>query len=279
MRPNEQAARLARREVIGLAALGTATAVLATAPVNEAGPRLRPDGTGLKRIGVLVAAHDFNPESELGIMNRGQANLFASRMPIRFRREYLTDPAHADAAIALLTELRPGAILYPSTSTSYFLGLDGEKAFKARLEGRTKGIPVIFPAMALAEALAALGVRRVGLIHPPWFGQEQHDLGTAYFRGRGIDVVYAARLTPDRAFSEVQAEEVYRWAMANIPAGVEAVIQGGNGLRIIGAIEALEASLGRPVITANQAMFWSGLKASGAPTNVLGYGKLFATAG
>ena len=55
----------------------------------------------------------------------------------------------------------------------------------------------------------------------------------------------------------------------------EAVFIGGNGLRAVGIIEALEENLGRPILTANQVAFWQALALSGSREPVVGYGRIF----
>ena len=60
-----------------------------------------------------------------------------------------------------------------------------------------------------------------------------------------------------------------------MPESAEAVFIGGNGFRAVGAIEALEEDLGRPVLTANQVILWHGLRLAGAKARVLGYGRVF----
>ena len=60
------------------------------------------------------------------------------------------------------------------------------------------------------------------------------------------------------------------------PAEADAVVIGGNGFRAVGVIAALEETLGRPVVTANQALLWGSLRAAGAdPGLISGYGCLF----
>lgn len=268
-----------RRDLIRFAGMGAATALSpnASTALTATNPRWRPDGTGLPRLGLIVADFDWNPEIEIGVINGGHANVFASRMSIS-SFQGLSDVAHADAATDQLTRLNLGAILYTGTSTSYIFGLQKEKQFKDRLESRSKGIPVVIPAMALAEAAKGLGMQRIALVHPPWFTDQTNELGRAYFRANGFDVVSARPIRPARnSMSELRAEEVYHWIVANTPPQAEAVVQGGGGLRIIGAIEALEESLGRPVITANQATFWKGLKITGARATISGYGRLLAS--
>jgi maleate isomerase len=63
---------------------------------------------------------------------------------------------------------------------------------------------------------------------------------------------------------------------AQVPASAQAVLTGGNGFRAVGAIEALEEDLGRPVLTANQVAFWNALRAAGVLAPVPHYGRIFA---
>ncbi len=70
--------------------------------------------------------------------------------------------------------------------------------------------------------------------------------------------------------------ELYDWARKRVPADAEAVFIGGNGMRAIGAIQALEEDLGRPVLTANQVTFWQALRLLGVRAPIPGYGQLIA---
>jgi maleate isomerase len=81
-------------------------------------------------------------------------------------------PPHVDTAAELLAAAPLHAIIYAFTSSSYLLGPDADPALKARLEQRTRGIPVVFPAVAAVEALRVCGLRRLALILPPWFSEE-----------------------------------------------------------------------------------------------------------
>jgi maleate isomerase len=99
--------------------------------------------------------------------------------------------------------------------------------------------------------------------------------GNDYFASGGFAVVYCARMTPTRRFTEVAPAEVYAWTTANVPREAEGVFIGGNGLRAIGAIEALEDTLGRPVLTANQVAFWQALRVVEMTAAVRHYGRIF----
>jgi len=88
-------------------------------------------------------------------------------------------------------------------------------------------------------------------------------------------VLSCARITPERAFTEVPPAEIYEWVRTNVPRHAEAVFIGGNGLRAIGAIEALEEELGRPVLTANQVALWQALRVVGVASKRVEYGRVF----
>ncbi|NDZ71929.1 maleate cis-trans isomerase, partial [Streptomyces sp. SID10362] len=52
----------------------------------------------------------------------------------------------------------------------------------------------------------------------------------------------------------------------------------GNGIRAVGTIAGLEETVGFPVLTANQVLFWHALHAaggSGAAARITDYGALF----
>ena len=63
-----------------------------------------------------------------------------------------------------------------------------------------------------------------------------------------------------------------------MPKEADAVLIAGNGLRAIGVIDALEETLRRPVLTANQVTLWAALKRIESPPQVTEFGQLFRAA-
>ena len=213
---------LNRRQFLNRASIVAASAVISrsNAALVAQGP-WRGDGTGMARIGLLVPSHDFNPESEIWAMAPKGVAILASRMDrgtLPFVK-YISDASHADAAIGLLKTLKLRVILYAYSGTSYAMGLAGEEAFRARLVARVQGVPIVLAATALSEALRALNVHRLAVVHPPWYPEELNDMGKAYFSARGFEIVSCARITPARELTEVEAEEVHGWIAANTPSG------------------------------------------------------------
>jgi maleate isomerase len=182
-----------------------------------------------------------------------------------------------DEAVDRLVGLGPRAILFAYTSSTYALGAAADRQVQARLEQRAGGVPVIFTCAAAAAAFRALGATRISLVHPPWFSETSNDQGAAYWHDVGFEVVQSARLRPSRSFTEVAPAEIFEFVSAETPSTSEAVFIGGNGLRAVGAIRALEERLRRPVLSANQVLFWAALRAVGGVEGSTAYGRLFTT--
>jgi maleate isomerase len=256
----------------------------------------QPDGWGWRaRIGVLTAHTGVCPESEFAAMAPEGVSVHASRVPfeaapggvmdptlaLQSARAF-ADPPHVDDVAEVLAAAPLSAIAFCFTASSYARGPADDAELKARLEGRTRGIPVAVAVASAAVALRALRARRVALIHPPWFSAELNALGREYFGQQGFEVVHAAPYEAEAAGGPRPVHErvldpgaLYEWARSHVPPSAEAVYIGGNGFRAVGAIDTLEQDLGRPVLTANQAAFWHALRLSGARAPVVGYGQIF----
>jgi maleate isomerase len=267
-----------RRQVLGVTAVGMTAELLAHRSLLAAASaeNWRPDGIGsIARIGVVTPAFDPVPESETWAMAPKGVSIHAAR--VRYQRgdpRLFADP-RVDSAVELLAAVKPHSIMYAFTSSSYVLGAAGDEALRSRLERVAAGIPVVLAAEAASAALHAVNARRVAIIHPPWFSEETNDRGRAYFQGQGFTVVSCARVLPLRDFQEVPPAEVHDWATTTVPKEAEALLIAGNGLRAVGVIEALEVTLSRPVLTANQVTFWAALKTVENAPQVTQFGRLF----
>lgn len=268
-----------RRDFIisaGLGAVGASTARPRSVQAQDV--RWQYDGKGtIARFGVLTPDFDPVPESEMWAMIPRGISIHAARVArsgapgARF-----VEPPHVDDAVDRLVELAPRAILLGYTSSSYALGAEADSRVRARLEQRAKGIPVIFTCQAATTALRHLKVRRISIVHPPWWSEAANDEGMKYWGDAGFDVLQCTRLQPPRSFSEVAAAEVFEYVNAHTPRAAEAVFIGGNGLRAVGVIRALEARLHKPVLSANQVALWEALLAVGQTERVTSYGSIFS---
>ena len=262
-----------RRQFV--AATAVAFAPLSVSTSNGMQPRWEADGVGsLARIGVITPDNDPVPESEFWTLAPEGVSVHAARVPLVDVKTF-SNPPYADDATGLLAALPLNAIVFAFTTSSYVLGPEGEHELTARLEKRSNGIPVLLPCIAVLTAFHLLGVKRIAVIHPPWFAEDVIQRGATYFRSQGFEVTHVGQLSPTRKFSEVAPAELYAWVCEHVPKEAEAVFIAGNGLRAIGTISALEEDLRRTVLTANQVSFWYALRQAGIRTAVDGYGRLF----
>ena len=185
------------------------------------------------------------------------------------------DPPLIDDAAELLAAAPLHAIVFGFISSSYVRGAADDAALKRRLEERTRGIPVVIPCAAAALALTVLGVKRLAVIDPPWFSAELSRQGAIYFQAHEFGVVHNGPAGLPSHQRAIHPGQLYEWVRTHTPKNAEAVFIGGNGFGAVGAIQALEEDLQRPVLTANQVAFWHALRVSGARTSIAGYGQIF----
>ena len=238
------------------------------------------------RLGVLTPHVATGPEAEFAAMAPGRVITYVSRVavetvpvsrtgappPVAAARLLTEPPLLDDAAEDLACDV--DAIGYASASTGYAIGCVDESAMVDRLARRCE-IPVAATNVSAVDALRALGVERLAVVHPPWFGDEVNELGAAYFRAQGVDVVAVASADLVSDPDSVEPAAVVDWAARWMPAGADAIYLGGNGFRVTGAIGPLEDALGRPVLTSNQVLLWRLLRYTRADIAVTGFGRLF----
>ncbi len=253
--------------------------------------RWKPDGWEASvRIGVLTPHADVGPESELKAMAPPSVAIHATRVPFGAMAtggvmdptiplapvRAFAEPPHLDNAAELLAAAPLDAIAYGFTSSAYVIGMEGEAEMIARLERRIQGIPMVAMCKAAVEGLRLLGARRIALIDPPWFDTELNALGKRYYESAGFEVVYSSPCGLPSAQAEITPSGLHAWVSEHVPTDAEAIVIGGNGFRAVGTISALEEDLGRPMVTANQALLWAALRAADAdPGSVSDYGRLF----
>jgi len=189
-------------------------------------------------------------------------------------RELMAAPLLDKAATTLAAE-SVDVVGYASTTSGYVIGFDEEAAMVSRLS-TLLDVPVAATCASAVLALHELGVERVALVGAPWFDFELNELGAAFFRSQGFDVVSSASAELSRDPRRIEPAAVYAWTARHVGEEAEGVFIGGNGFRAARAIEQLEAAIGRPVLTSNQVLLWSLLAQAGSTVEITGYGRLFA---
>jgi len=137
------------------------------------------------------------------------------------------------------------------------------------------GVPVSSSATAQSNALAAVGARRIGVVHPSNPGRDashqsqmsDDGLETLGFKSAGATFEDYNRIPPETAL------ELGRALVAEQP-DIDTLLYACPHWATAHAIEPLERELGVTVITSLQAIAWEGLRRCGIEDRIEGYGKL-----
>jgi maleate isomerase len=244
-------------------------------------------------VGVVTPHAAAGPEVELPAMTRGRlttvvsrtgAALGASQVPshatpgAHAELRASTEPAALDRASSMFLGIQLAAVAHASTTTGYVIGAQDEAALVDRLSDRF-GVPAVSSCAAAVAALKDHGVEHVQLVHPPWFDDEFDELGAAYFLDQGFDaLVTKARGLPGDP-TRVEPKDVVEWLERHVEDRAEAVFLAGNGFRAAAAVAEVESRTGCLGVTANQALLWGLLSATGTTWDLTGHGRVFRAAG
>jgi maleate cis-trans isomerase len=182
---------------------------------------------------------------------------------------------HARQAARDLATLRPHVVVYACTSGSFFRGHEWTRDYMSELS-QLAGCRVVATAEAMTEALRAVGARRIGVATP--YGDDVNELLTAYLRAADFEVVAMAGASLHSNWDVCTMSEAMIADLARKVAApdADAVFFACTAVPIVSQIGRLEAELGRPVITANQATFWAALGACGIHDGAATWGRLMS---
>jgi maleate isomerase len=232
-------------------------------------------------VGLLALATDRvgEPDTREFLGGLEGVDLFTTRVPMSEIATPESLAAMADHLEAAARLLVPGSALdvigFSCTSGTVAIGCD---AVARAIRRARPGIAVATPIEAGAEALKALGVRRISLLAP--YRPATADLVSGYFEDQGfaIDRKATFDLDGDPDMNRVTADDLIAAGKRITHASSEALFISCTGLRTAPVIATLEAAIGRPVVTSNQALAWHALRLGGVQDRVTGMGRLFELA-
>ena len=167
------------------------------------------------------------------------------------------------------------SVVWACTSGSFVFGWDGAAAQVSAL-GAVAGVPASSTSFAFVDACARLGVTRVavGATYP----DDVAERFVAFLGVAGIEVLSlsAKGIITAAEVGTLPRETVLEFAAAADHPDAQAVLLPDTALHTIGLLDALDARVGKPVLTANQVSVWQGLRLAGADAPCAGLGALFA---
>lgn len=178
----------------------------------------------------------------------------------------------ARAASTMLPDGSLDVISYACTSGSLVLGED--KVFAELSKGAPNAITTSL-ITGVIRALKAVGAKRLAVATP--YLDEINTLEKAYLEANGFEVVRikGMQLEKDSDMVRVRPAYIAKFASALDGPDVDAVFISCGALRSLHVIDALEHTLGKPVICSNQAMTWDCLRLAGITDQFGGFGRLF----
>ncbi|MDC0033255.1 hypothetical protein OAJ57_01670 [Alphaproteobacteria bacterium] len=176
-------------------------------------------------------------------------------------------------ASELLGDSKCDVTILQCTGTSMSGGVDGEKKVIDAMAAAT-GRPALSAASSLTAAFRTLGAKRLVFVSET--AQGGHDKKLEFLRQAQYDIV------ADRAMA-LESSDIYCttppefWfdavrAMRNDTA--DAYFISCANIHSIDVIADLEAELGKPIVTSNQAALWCALRTAGICDGVAGLGRL-----
>jgi len=179
-----------------------------------------------------------------------------------------------DEALRLIAGVRPDVVMYGCTSATLTHGRDFDRGLSARIRQRI-GVPTITAAGALVYALQYLGVQRIGFSSP--YVGAINDQAVEFFADAGIETVKRADIghaLGNYGQGALMPEEVYELALKADNDAVQAIVLSCTDMRSVEAIERLETTLGKPIITSNQAMLFLAMRELGLEFDQFSCGRL-----
>ena len=177
-------------------------------------------------------------------------------------------------AVRSVLTCSPDHLVMGMSAVTFFDGKKGADAFQKEVEDLA-GIGISIGSHACTAALQAYGgVKRLAVLSPYW--PAMNEQVKLYFGDMGFEVVrdHAMQAKSWTGIAEITTQQCVA-ALKQIDGDdVDAIIQVGTNLSMVGLAAAAEMWLGKPVIAINTATYWHALRARGFTEKFGGMGRL-----
>ena len=229
----------------------------------------------MARIGLLVPSSNTTVEPEFYRALPQNVTLHVARLFLT----QITPEAILNMVQDLETQSRNLAsadvdvIVLGATAPSFLKGLGYDRDVIKRIEAAS-GKRATTTSTALIEALQYLGVSRVVLGSA--YDDKVNAIARKFLEASGVEVVAAHGLgmVDNLAVGRLDTSSAYELTRKIDRPDAEAVVLACTNWKTMGAIEALERELGKPVVSTVQVSVWAALRMIGGIEGVSGYGQL-----
>lgn len=218
-----------------------------------------------RRVGLIALATDHTSEPDFSRMvASGRIGVYAARVayanPTTPENLRAMQPALGEAARLILPGEDLAAICYSCTSASVVIG---DAQVESAIHAGRPGVKVVTPTAAARQALKALGARRISVLTPYTAGTGSPM--AVYFDEAGFEIVSFTCLgfEDDRQMARISPASLVELAKEATAPSAEALFVSCTALRAALVVAEIEAAIGMPVVTSNQASAWACLRLCG----------------
>ena len=235
-------------------------------------------GPGKHRIGLIVLSNDYVTERDfINARPSDDVALYTSRVLNTAECSLETLPRmapHITAAAGLIVpQGRLDVIAYCCTSGTVVMGYD---EICQRIHAVRPGIPVVTPITASLAALDRFNATTLAVLTP--YTDDVNGAIAAHLteQGKEICAFTSFHIEDNEVMAALPSEAIYQAALRADCAQADALFISCTAIRAVDVVGRIEAALGKPVVTANQAMIWQSLRRAGYAAPVPGFGRLLS---
>lgn len=240
---------------------------------------------GRARFGILVPFTNTNLEPDMALLRPEGVSLHFARMG-GYDQDEIPDAdqmhglgaADLDEPLTLLQGVRPDVILYGCTSATLTHGPAFDRELAARIATES-GAATVTAAGALVHALKTLGAGRIGFASP--YVAAINDMAVGFLAESGVETVARSEVSDvldNYGQGNLDPQDVFELGLAADHPKAEAIVLSCTDMRSVEIIDRLEAAVGKPVISSNQAMVFQACELGGTGEPMPGYGQLLQRA-
>ncbi|MFK7745844.1 MAG: Asp/Glu racemase [Roseobacter sp.] len=236
---------------------------------------------GWARFGILVPFTNTNLEPDMVLLRPDGVSLHFARLG-GYDEDEIPDEtqmqglgaADLEEPLHLLMGVRPDVVFYGCTSATLTHGPAFDQHLTKEIKTRS-GAETVTAAGALMFALNRLNVTRIGFASP--YVPAINDMAINFLSQGGINTCVRSEIRgtlDNHGQGALDPQAVFDLGCAADHPDAQAVVLSCTDMRSVEVIAELEAHLGKPVITSNQAMMCQGMHLAGLPSGLQGYGRL-----
>lgn len=233
-------------------------------------------GPGRYRIGLIALASDYVTERDfMNMRPNDDVAILVSRIlnanPCTVENLLTMAPRVTEAVSLIIPDGRLDAVAYSCTSGTVVIGYD---SIATSVHAVRPEIPVATPITAGLAGLAKFDVKKVAVLTP--YVDDVNAQIARYIEDDGLDVVAFTSflIANDNDMAGLSPETIFNAAVEADRPDADALFISCTAIRAVDTIDRIEQTIGKPVISANQALFWQALRATGYRQAVPGYGQL-----